>query len=105
MMKGFSSEFEFKRYGHLFALSLLLSSGEEFWFNGELYQACESHDLAKVRKTLIEANPSIWMFADVIGWGEVAQSALAIYKSSNAEHNSLLERLNLLTTKTENTLS
>lgn len=104
-MRGFSSESEFKRYGHLFALSLLLSSGQEFWFNGQLYQACESHDLAEVRKTLIKANPSMWMFADAIDWEEVTRSALAIYESSNAEHNSLLERLNLLTVKTSNTLS
>lgn len=96
MMKGFASEIEVKRYAHLFALSLLLSQGEDFWFDGELYEACENRDLKKVRRALVKANPAMWMFADLIDWAELAKSAITIWTQSKDEHNALLERLGLL---------
>lgn len=95
-MRIFPSAFEFKRYGHLYALSLLLSEGQKFWFGGELFQACESGDFEKLRKLLIKTNPSLWMFAEEVDWAEVSRSALKIHESSIDEHNSLLKRLDLL---------
>lgn len=94
-MKDFTSELQFKRYANLFALSLILSRGEEFWFNGELYQACEAGDLKKIQRILVQANPLTWIFVGAINWAEVARSAVAIYEKGNDEHNALLTRLNL----------
>lgn len=95
-MKDFTSEFEFKRYANLFALSQILARGEQFWFGGELYQACESKNLSKIRRMLLQANSAAWIFLDAIDWAEVARSAVAIYEKGNDEHNALLTRLNLL---------
>lgn len=95
-MRGFTSEYEFKRYAYLFTLSLLLSGGKEFWFCGELYQACESKDYDKLRKLLIKLDSSVWIFADSIDWEEVTRSALVIHEFGNNEHSFLLERLDLL---------
>ncbi len=95
-MKDFTSEFDFKRYANLFALSQILSRGEQFWFNVELYQACEAGDLKRIRSILVQANATIWMFVDAVNWPEVARSAVAIYHKSNDEHNALLTRLSLL---------
>ncbi len=95
-MNGFTSEFEFRRYANLFALSLILSRGEDFWFNGKLYQACEAGDLKKIQRILVQTNPSTWIFVGAINWAEVARSAVAIYEKGNSEHNALLTKLNLL---------
>ena len=95
-MKGFPSEKEFTRYGNLYALSCLLSS-QEFWFCGDLYEACEAKDLEKLRKRLINSYPPIWEFSAVVDWEKLAESAITVYNFGREEHNLLLERLGLIT--------
>jgi hypothetical protein len=94
-MKGFSSLKDFTRYGNLYALSCLLSN-ESFWFNGDLYDACESKDIEKLQRSLISAYPPIREFVFVIDWEKLAESASVIWKLGNDEHNRLIERLGLL---------
>lgn len=83
-MKGFSSKEDFVRYGHLFALSSILSS-QRFWFNGDLFSACIEKDYEKLRELLIEAVPSLQEFADVIDWQQLAGSAVKVYDSGQEE--------------------
>ncbi len=80
------------RYGNLHALSCLLSS-EEFWFCGDLYQACQAKDFENLRGHLIKSYPPIWQFSSVINWEKLAESAISIYEFGLAEHNRLLEGL------------
>jgi hypothetical protein len=100
-MKGFTSKQEFIRYGHLFALSSLLSS-EDFWFNGGLLDACTKKDYEKLRELLVEAVPLLQEFANVIDWRQLAESASKVYEFGRDEHNFLLERLGLITLPSSN---
>ena len=95
-MKGFTSKEDFTRYGNLYALSCLLSS-QDFWFCGDLYEACEAKDFEKLRKHLIKSYPPIWEFSSVIDWKKLTDSAITVYDFGNKEHNLLLERLGLVT--------
>ena len=84
-MKGFTSKQDFVRYGHLFALSSLLST-EGFWFNGDLFSACTEKNYEKLRELLVEAVPSLQEFADVIDWRQLAESATKVHQSGQEEH-------------------
>jgi hypothetical protein len=94
-VKGFSSPEDFTRYGNLYALSCLLSS-ENFWFNGDLYDACKSKDIKKLQRCLISAYPPMREFAFVINWEKLAESAIVIWEFGRDEHNRLIEKLGLL---------
>ncbi len=101
-MKGFTSEEDFARYGNLYALSCLLSS-QDFWFCGDLYEACEAKDFEKLRKYLIKSYPLMWEFSSVIDWEKLTDSAITVYEFGNKEHNLLLERLGLITLRSPST--
>ncbi len=95
-MKGFTSQEDFARYGNLYALSCLLST-QDFWFCGDLYEACEAKDIKKLQRCLISAYPPMQEFAFVIDWEKLADSAITVFEFGNKEHNLLLERLGLIT--------
>jgi hypothetical protein len=100
-MKGFSSKQDFVRYGHLFALSSLLSN-QGFWFNGDLFSACTEKDYERLRELLIEAVPSLQEFADVIDWKQLAGSAIKVYDAEQEEFQVLenhVKRIILLAKK------
>jgi hypothetical protein len=100
-MKGFTSKQDFVCYGHLFALSSLLST-QDFWFSGDLLDACIQNDYERLRELLVEAVPPLKEFSDVIDWRQLAESAVKVYEFGREEHNSLenhVKRLNLLAKK------
>jgi hypothetical protein len=100
-MKGFTSKQDFVRYGHLFALSSLLSS-KDFWFDGNLLDACIENDYRRLRELLVEAVPPLKEFANVIDWRQLAESAVKVHEFGKKEHHFLeghVERLTLLAKK------
>ncbi len=95
-MKGFTSKQDFVRYGHLFALSSLLST-QEFWFCDDLFEACTKKNYEKLRELLVESVPSLQEFADVIDWRQLAESAVKIYDFGLDEHNFLEDHVKRIT--------
>jgi len=95
-MKGFTSKQDFVRYGHLFALSSLLSS-EDFWFNGDLLNACIENDHRKLRELLVGVVPPLKEFANVIDWRQLAESASKVYEFGREEHHFLEDHVKRLT--------
>lgn len=88
-------EYERIRYGNLYALSCLLSC-EDFWFSGDLREACDARDIENLQRHLIKAYPPVREFISVIDWEKLAESALAVLDFGTDEHNLLLRKLGLL---------
>jgi hypothetical protein len=83
------------RYGNLYTLSCLLCC-EDFWFNGDLREACQAKDFESLQRHLTKAYPPVREFISVIDWQNLASSAIAIRNFGADEHNRLLGRLGLL---------